>query len=250
MGCGECGALIVSPRLTRAAVTKAFQGSYFEGAPPSSWADRRRKVFEQVAVILRRSDAARVLDVGTAYGHCLAHLRDLGISGVGCDVSEQAVKWGVETLGLRLFPGNIDELPASERDFDAVLSVDALYYSDDPLSDLRAMVSRARPGGVIVCRLRNGRGAWKRAARVGSTSVGPAPFPAEHRWSFPPGAAEALFRRAGLEAVRCIPGVHSEMPLSPFLDFFARANEMARDVLRDMPIFTQSYLVIGRLPRP
>lgn len=247
-GCGQCGALVVSPRLTDAAVARLFTARYFADHPPTYWGERRRPVFRQVHALLAARGVTRVLDVGAAYGHLLAYLRAQEINGVGCDISESAVTWGRGRFGLELHTGGVDAVPAAAGDFDAVLSIDSLYYSADPLEDLRIMQGRLRRGGWMVLRLRTAVGAWRRAARQGARPVGKAVLPADHRWALPPAAVTRLLTSLGLDRITVVPGRHSVSWSGPWLDGVALLNEGLRHLVPALPVLTRSYLIVARRP--
>lgn len=246
-GCRTCGAVFASPRLADAAVQRVFAESYFAGDPPAFWGPRRAPVFRQVREVLSAAGARRVLDVGAAYGHLLAYLRDAGIGGSGCDLSGQAVAWGRAQLGLDLHAGTLDGLPAGLAGFDAILSLDALYYAADPMHDLRAMAARMRPGGLLVLRLRNGDRAWRRAVAEGRRAIGRPVMPSEHRWAFPVATMARLLAQAGFGEVRMLPGAHSRTALSPVLDLVGHGNALLRRAVPAVPVLTQSYLAVARL---
>lgn len=249
-GCRACGAVFASPRLTDDAVRRIFAEHYFAGEPPAYWGERRAPVFAQVARELRARGVQRVLDVGAAYGHLLAYLRDAGLAGSGCDLSAPAVAWGRRALELDLHEGTVDALPSDRTGFDAVVSLDTLYYAADPMHDLRAMAGRLRPGGVLLLRLRRGDGAWARARAAGRAPIGPTVMPSEHRWALSAATMKTLLAQAGFTGVRITPGAHSRAPGSTLLDLAAAANVAVRRVLPAVPVFTQSYLAIATKATP
>ena len=243
--CERCSLLVVSPRLTAAAMTKVFNENYFAGADPSYWGSRREPVFREVVGLLKDVGARRIADVGAAYGHFLRYAVLHGLQGVGCDVARPVVDWGRKEFGLDLRCGSIDVL-ADAAPVDAVVSLDVLYYCADPVVELTRMRELVRPGGHVVLRLRNPRNVGRRARRSSGSEVRSAPLPAEHLYAFPPGALPHLLRAAGLEPVRCTPGRYSVYRWGPLLQTMAALNRGARRLMPSVPILTQSFNVVAR----
>ena len=72
---------------------------------------------------------------------------------VGIDVSWSqlsACRPRVGGKSVRLIQGEAENLPVHDAQFDAVLSIGAFNYFNDPEGSLREMVRATRPGGMIV----------------------------------------------------------------------------------------------------
>jgi SAM-dependent methyltransferase len=244
--CSRCGLPFVAPRLTRAAVGRVFNESYFDHAHPEFWGYRRLPVFRDMVRLLRSLGCTSIVDVGAAYGHFLSYAAQHGIRGVGCDLSRDAVKWGRGHLGVDLRCGWIDQIDLPEGRTDAVVCLDTLYYSPQPVLDLRRMRSLLRPGGYVVLRLRNGRNIPARARREGSRPIGRSVLPDGHLYGFSPATIGPTLEAGGFHLLRCEPAPYSRARLSPFLQGCFIINRLSRASHGNIGILTQSFNVIAR----
>jgi hypothetical protein len=219
--CEGCGLARVSPRLTEPAVAHLFSQHYFRDAAPAKWSTRRIPVFEDVRRVLAQIGARSVYDVGAAGGQFMAYLYAHGLRVGGCDISEATVR--NSTLPIDL--GHIRE--TRPVGYDAVVNLDTLYYSHDPLADLRA-ASEAAPW--LVLRLRNNR-----APRPGR-----APAPSDHLWAFTPTTAAQLLQRVPYRIVRTLPAVYSDHPLTRPLNTAVRVAQAAH-----LPVSTMSFMMLA-----
>jgi SAM-dependent methyltransferase len=245
--CGECGLLFVSPRLTAEAMTRIFEEDYFTASAPEYWDRRRYPVFADVYRHLNRLRARRVLDVGAAYGHFVRWLNDRGLQAEGCDISAEVAAWGRTHLGVEMHHGAIGQMDLPAQSFDAIVSLDTLYYSADPLVELRAMRRLVTPGGHVILRLRNGLRTRRRARMEGKKPVGREPLPAEHLWAFTPASVERLLQLAGLEVAAVEPAAYSRTPLFPLQSLWVALNRFAA-VHAGARVRTMSFNVVARRP--
>jgi len=244
--CRRCRLPFVAPRLTRAAVEQIFNEYYFDHAYPELWGTRRLPIFRDIVRLLRRLGCSSIVDVGAAYGHFLHFAARHGISGLGCDLSRDAVAWGREHLGVDLRFGWIDQLDLSEGRSDAVVCLDTLYYSPEPVSDLRRMRSLLRRGGYVLLRLRNGRNVPARAREEGFRPVGRAVLASGHLYGYSPTTIGPTLEAGGFQLLRCEPAPYSRAPLSPLLQSGFIVNRLAQSVHRRSGILTHSFHVIAR----
>ncbi len=243
--CARCGLLFVAPRLSRASVEQVFNESYFDHTNPEFWGRRRLPVFRDVVRLLRGLGCTSIIDVGAAYGHFLHYAGGHGIRGVGCDLSRAAVEWGCRYLGVDLRVGWIDQLELPEGTVEAVVCLDTLYYSPQPVAELRRMRCLLRPGGHLVLRLRNGRSAAARARREGRRPIGHAVLPSGHLYGFSPATIGPTLEAGGFRLEWCEPAPYSRARVSPPLRAGFALNRLARMVYRRVPILTQSFNVIA-----
>jgi ubiquinone/menaquinone biosynthesis C-methylase UbiE len=111
-----------------------------------------RRARNQVLKHLPRECAQDLLDVAVGDGVYLPWL-SAGWQVVGLDVSwSQLVACRVRASGssLRLVQGEAETLPFHDARFDAVLSIGAFNYFNNPEGALSEMVRVARPGATIV----------------------------------------------------------------------------------------------------
>ncbi len=111
-----------------------------------------------VRALVRRYDlaaGASALDVGCGTGKYAGYLAKSDLNATGIDLSPQAIRVARERFPECTFDvGNAEQLPVPEGSFDLVFSSGLSLLNEPDLSVLRPlmehMVSRAKPGGLIV----------------------------------------------------------------------------------------------------
>jgi 2-polyprenyl-3-methyl-5-hydroxy-6-metoxy-1,4-benzoquinol methylase len=94
-------------------------------------------------------NSINVLDIGCAMGYLLAIFRNMGWQCEGVELSEYAVNYAREILGLTVRRGIINNLEFSESYFDLVTSWDVIEHSYNPKDDLRIIYRILKRGGYI-----------------------------------------------------------------------------------------------------
>ena len=243
--CEECGLVFVSPRLTQDAMGWVFNERYFRRTDPDYWGGRRVPIFRDITRLLRRYGVQSVLDVGAAYGHFPKWALDNGFDASGCDISESAVEWGVENLGVPLSVGRIQEVDLPSGSFDCVVSLDTLYYVADPAGDLAAIRRLLKPGGCAILRLRSNRRLKSRAREAGKKTIGGQVVPAPHLWGFTPNTVARVLAKCGFQTELLEPAAYSKTALGPIYGLGLAANRaLARSPL-STPILTRSFNVVA-----
>ncbi len=103
---------------------------------------------------VRLQPDGKVLDVGCGNGKMAEYIANAqGVIGCGFDISGEAIEAankrtaGKENLFFR--KGSINDISYEEQSFDAVLSVDTLYFADDLLRTVREILRWLKPGGCF-----------------------------------------------------------------------------------------------------
>lgn len=243
--CLHCGLVFVSPRLTGEAMDRVFNEHYFSGSDQDHWDERRIPVFRDVVRLLRRHGCHSVLDIGSAYGRFVKWAADEGFDASGTDISTRAVEWGRANLGVRLYAGKVVDLEFPPSSFDGITCLDALYYSTDPVSELRAMARLLRPDGHLILRLSNNSFAAARAWREGRKRVGRVVLPLPHLWAFTPRTIRPVLARGGFRVVACEPAAYSRTTLAPLAAAVVWSNRVLTRRL-GVPPLTHSFNVVAR----
>jgi len=111
---------------------------------------------EQIEFLLEKlslSPESRFLDIGCGNGKLLAYVYSkTGADVYGFDYSPTAVesaKNRLPDLKENFNVGDIDEISYEEQFFDAIVSVDTLYFTDDLNGFVNRIMSWLKPGGVF-----------------------------------------------------------------------------------------------------
>lgn len=111
---------------------------------------RREIIFEILRRYVPRNHHKLVLEIGCGTGGNLRYLQGhYRVTGV--DISPEAVSFARERLGCPVLEGDFREIyPETFADVDVVLLADVLEHIEDDRGFLSDILSRIRPGGIIL----------------------------------------------------------------------------------------------------
>ena len=144
--CCFCGLIYVNPRLKRDVLESRYKGGAEENitgetCPGSGFVEAHQREFknilfeDRIKIIHRFSKAGKILDVGCSYGYFLEVARKYNWRTSGVELSEEAVKYACNSLGLNVYKGTINDLKA-EKDFDVITMWHVLEHVPDPVAVL------------------------------------------------------------------------------------------------------------------
>ncbi len=120
--------------------------------PPGTWL-QNAAVFD---MIRRRRAGRRFVEVGCGDGALSRRLLDRGFSGVGVDLSQEAVaeaqenlKHDIERGAYALHCGDVRQVDAGTK-FDFALSMMVVEHVEQPVPFVRAMADLVAPGGLVI----------------------------------------------------------------------------------------------------
>lgn len=144
--------------------------SYDEVA--ASYADQQRDSLDEepylraalalFAELVRDGGGGPVADLGCGPGHVTAHLRQLGVSAFGIDLSPAMIDVARHSYpGLRFEAGSMTDLRLADASVAGVLSFWSLVHTpEDELPAIFAHFRRVlRPGGLLLLGFHSGEGA-------------------------------------------------------------------------------------------
>lgn len=153
--CGACGVAFVYP-LPSSEYLEAFYsrfhlaldaGGGYETTEARMSADFPAKL-DKIRAHLRGA-SARMLDVGCGKGFFVKAAGDAGFCAEGIDLSDTAVAFARDALGVRAACGRIEEGSATLGKFDAVTFWATIEHLPDPEGTLRAIHAVLKPGGLL-----------------------------------------------------------------------------------------------------
>jgi SAM-dependent methyltransferase len=128
---------------------------YRPGGPDpflSGLADMNRA---RAALVRRLGPPGPVLDAGCGLGFFVRSAADAGLDAIGTDLSEGAVRYARERLGVRAEAAPFESFAAAGRRFGAVTLWHVLEHFEDPLSRLKDILALLAPGGFVVAEVPN-----------------------------------------------------------------------------------------------
>ena len=152
--CPSCQFIFLNPRPTSDSLFQFYQ-QYLpeEEASIDSWEKMMRPVFKRAASLLQKyRREGRLLDVGTGFGYFLAEMKKSGWDVIGVEISEKAINYARNALGLTIHSGPLEEAGFSDSYFDAVTGFYVIEHLPHPLAFLRECHRILKPGGLLILR--------------------------------------------------------------------------------------------------
>ena len=154
--CQRCDLRFSDVLIDKSTIKEHFEHTYKD---ETYFESERRSIFEHLARLIckRLPPGTTIMDAGGALGH-LAHIiqnRDTGYDICVSDISQTACDYANKKFGLSAFCCTIEGLSRLQKQFDALLLVDVLYYVGDICQAWQSISETIKPGGYCVIRFPN-----------------------------------------------------------------------------------------------
>jgi SAM-dependent methyltransferase len=152
--CSSCQLIYLNPRPTIDSLFRFYQ-KYLpeEESSVESWKKMMKTVFRRAANLLQqyRKDG-RLLDVGTGFGFFLAEMKRRGWDVTGVEISQKAMDYARDVLGLTIYPGPLEKVGFPENHFDVVTGFYVIEHIPNPVVFLKECYRILKPGGLLLLR--------------------------------------------------------------------------------------------------
>ena len=201
--CGSCGLVQVGAAPSRDELEQIYGEQYFSSEVFHDYVAEREIRVEAgragARTLARLVPAGRLLDVGCAAGFFLeaasAHYEVTGV-----ELSPFASSYARETLGLRVFTGDVSEGMLAGEQFDVVTVWNTIEHMADPLGAFAAIARNMRPGALLALSTGDVTGPLARFdLRNWNLMV-----PPYHLFFFSPTTIDLLLAKAGFELRRLV----------------------------------------------
>jgi SAM-dependent methyltransferase len=152
--CCSCQFVFLNPRPTSDSLFRFYQ-QYLpeEGSSIESWKNMMRPVFHRATHLLQQyRREGRLLDVGTGFGFFLAEMKKRGWDVTGVEISQKAIDYARDILGLDIHPGPLEKANFPDHYFDAVTGFYIIEHLPHPMDFLRECHRILKPGGLLLLR--------------------------------------------------------------------------------------------------
>ncbi len=201
--CRSCGLVQVGAAPTRDELEQIYGEEYFSSEVFHDYVAERDVRVEAgraaAGTLAQLVPAGRLLDVGCAAGFFLeaasAHYEVTGV-----ELSPFASSYARETLGLRVFTGDVTEGMLDGEQFDVVTVWNTIEHMADPLAALAAIARLTRPGALLTLSTGDVTGPLARLGLRNWNLMEP-PY---HLFFFSPKTIDLLLGKAGFELRRIV----------------------------------------------
>mgnify|MGYP005840375509 CR=1 FL=1 len=152
--CPSCQFIFLNPRPTMESLHQFYQ-QYLpeEEASIESWGKMMKPVFCRAADLLKEHRGnGRLLDVGSGFGFFLAEMKNKGWEAEGVEISQKALDYARNILGLTIHPGPLEKVGFPDNHFDAVTGFYVIEHLSHPMAFLRECYRILKPGGLLLLR--------------------------------------------------------------------------------------------------
>lgn len=161
--CSECGVVYLNPQPTTDEILRYYPEDYdsYADARVDELSGLRRwsvayGLYKRRRAVTRYVSSGRLLEVGCATGAFLDAMRAAGDWDVyGVDISEHAVTYARDRLGLKVFLGQLEEAQFPAGHFDVVVLWDVLEHLPNPKAALAEVRRVLKDDGWLIFRIPN-----------------------------------------------------------------------------------------------
>lgn len=152
--CPSCQFIFLNPRPTSDSLFRFYQ-KYLpeEESSVESWERMMEAVFRRAANLLQQHRReGRLLDVGTGFGFFLSEMKKRGWDVTGVEISNKAMDYARDVLGLTIHPGPLEKASFPDNHFDVVTGFYVIEHLPNPIGFLRECYRILKPGGLLLLR--------------------------------------------------------------------------------------------------
>jgi len=158
--CKNCGLVYAYPRMSEEEIFKRYSKDYlFSEYLTIFHADQQgydmELIREHYSLYLQLLDSIpgekrRILDIGCGPGFFLKATEERGWKGEGVEISEAAVQYAREIVGVKVHHGQLQDIPFSPGSFNVIVLLDAIEHLFNPLETIEHCYRLLRKDGVLV----------------------------------------------------------------------------------------------------
>jgi len=252
--CRQCGLVYANPRAPEAKILSRYSADYFwkeylpslgvhNGAFDLAQFDARYAVMLQMMGV--EAPGRRLLEVGCGAGFFLKAAERAGWQVDGIELSEEASRFAIERLGLRVRRERAEEAPIEPGSFHVAAMFDVIEHLFAPRSVLTAIARALVSGGALVVSTPN----IHSASRVLLGRDWAVLSPLEHVYYFSENSLKRLLEVSGFTDVRFVRQHVMWGPQETVNFRYTHAPDGARARLTEFLVRTGGMTLAKRLQR-
>jgi SAM-dependent methyltransferase len=152
--CTSCYLSFVSPTPSDKFLNNFYSNFHkrsSEGGKYDDWENRVnldfKKKIDKLKTLL--NNQSQILDVGCGKGYFVKACNKYGLRAEGIDLSDTAIEYAKNTLGIDAICGRIEEHPELEAKYDAITFWATIEHVPDPIQTLMTIKKALKPGGYL-----------------------------------------------------------------------------------------------------
>lgn len=204
--CGSCSLVYLAnppdePTLYEEyhARTQAAVDSYRSDSHDKNLAELYAINAQRMAMVMSAKSSGKLLDIGCGRGFFMKTARESGFQVSGIDVSNNAVGYARDILGLVVSTDSLDQLISRREQFDLITAWHVLEHFIDPIGTLRSIRTLLAENGICFVEVPNLNSLKFQLARNKWEGGN---HPLYHRSFFTSGTLHRAFLNAGFSAVK------------------------------------------------
>jgi SAM-dependent methyltransferase len=152
--CSSCQFIYLNPRPTSEFLLRFYQDYLPEnGSSIKAWQRMMEPVFKKAANLIQQyKEKGELLDVGSGFGFFLSEMKNRGWDVTGIEISQKAMDYARDVLGLTIHPGPLEKANFPDDYFDAVTGFYVIEHLPYPMVFLRECHRILKPGGLLLLR--------------------------------------------------------------------------------------------------
>ena len=152
--CSSCQFIYLNPRPTSEFLLRFYQDYLPEnGSSIKAWQRMMEPVFKKAANLIQQyKEKGELLDVGSGFGFFLSEMKNRGWDVTGIEISQKAMDYARDVLGLTIHPGPLEKANFPDNYFDAVTGFYVIEHFPYPMVFLRECHRILKPGGLLLLR--------------------------------------------------------------------------------------------------
>jgi len=152
--CSSCRFIYLNPRPTSRSLLRFYQDYLPEDeSSVEAWQRMMQSIFQKAANLIERyKKRGRLLDVGAGFGFFLSEMKGRGWEVLGVEISQKAIDYARDVLGLTVQEGPLEKAGFSESEFDVVSGFYVIEHLPRPMEFLQECYRILKPGGLLLLR--------------------------------------------------------------------------------------------------
>lgn len=152
--CSLCQFIYLNPRPTDESLLHFYQDYLPEDVSSvEAWQKMMESIFKKAADLIEQyKQRGKLLDVGAGFGFFLSEMKRRGWEVAGVEISQKAIDYAKDVLGIHLQLEPLERVGFPEREFDVVSGFYVIEHLPRPMEFLKECHRILKPGGFLLLR--------------------------------------------------------------------------------------------------